>query len=389
MARTRYTTKTFSAERQSLIDHANTICQQYADQGLTLTLRQLYYQFVARRLLTNEQREYDRLGKICRDAREAGLMDWDHLIDRTRNLQQLKTWDSPAALMRESAEGFLRDLWAPQRKRLEVWIEKDAAIGVIEGVCRRNSVPFFSCRGYTSASEVHQAAQRLRWHVEAGHEVTVFHIGDHDPSGLDMSRDIEDRLNRYINNDWYGLHQVRPAGPRLTRGDIRRSMREHLRNKGTEIAADVAPWRIKRIALNYDQIEAYQPPPNPAKTTDARYRRYREDTGLDESWELDALDPVVLQDLVQDEVDQLREGDAWADAEREMEGQRQILAGISAHWDEIARLIETKTNTSSANSRTDTSADTSRAEASSADPSCTDASRTEPADEAGEQGEQQ
>lgn len=342
MARTRYIDKKFSAETRAVIAHANAICQSYADQGLTLTLRQLYYQFVARGLLPNAQKEYDRLGKICREARDAGLMDWNHLIDRTRNLQDMRTWDSPAELVRENAERFHRDLWAPQRKRLEVWIEKDAAIGVIEGVCQRNSVPFFSCRGYTSASEVHQAAQRIRWHIEAGHQVTVLHIGDHDPSGLDMSRDIEDRVNRYINTDWNGLHAVTQTGPRITRGDIKRSMREHMRSKGTEIDDDVAPWRIKRIALNHDQVLTYDPPPNPAKTTDARYRRYRDETGLDESWELDALDPIVLQDMVQTEVDQLRDEDSWAEAEREMEGQREILAGIAANWEEIAQLVRRK-----------------------------------------------
>lgn len=196
MAITQYESKKISPDRKAAMAVANSICEEYASQGLVLTLRQLYYQHVARGLVPNEQREYDRLGDLCKDARMNGLMDWDYLIDRTRNLMSWKTYKGPEEAMKEFAEKYHRDMWAPQHQRIEVWVEKDAAIGVVEGVCSANSVPYFSCRGYTSVSEIHSAAQRLRWHIENGNQVTILHIGDHDPSGLDMTRDIEDRLRK-------------------------------------------------------------------------------------------------------------------------------------------------------------------------------------------------
>ncbi len=67
---------------------------------------------------------------------------------------------------------------------------------------------------------------------------------------------------------------------------------------------------VRRLALNMPQIEEYGPPPNPAKVTDSRFQRYSETYG-DESWELDALEPAVLVQLVRDEVDTLRDDDAW------------------------------------------------------------------------------
>lgn len=344
MAFTKYESRNFRPERLALIETANAICEEYAAQGLVLTLRQLYYQHVARGLIANKQTEYNRLGELCRDARMAGLMDWDHLIDRTRNLQTFRTFDSPQAAMEDAAKRYHRDLWAPQKKRIEVWIEKDAAIGVVEGVCSANSVPFFSCRGYTSMSEMHEAAQRLRWHIEQGNRVTILHIGDHDPSGLDMSRDIEDRLRGFIHRDWAGLHL---GNGRWTRGDIFRSMREQMAEKRGTSYDDVVlegglPWQVKRIALNLDQIERYNPPPNPAKTTDARFRSYMEETGLDESWELDALDPTVLQDLIQNEIDAQRDDDTWGQSEHEMEKERRTLTGIGNWWDDVATFVEKK-----------------------------------------------
>lgn len=344
MAFTKYENKRISADRLVAIEQANAICEQYARQGMVLTLRQLYYQFVARDLVPNEQREYDRLGDICRDARMAGLMDWDHLIDRTRNLQGWKSYRGPQQALEELAEKYQRDLWAPQKKRVEVWIEKDAAIGVVEGVCARNSVPYFSCRGYTSMSEMHGAAQRIRWHIEQGEQVTILHVGDHDPSGLDMSRDIEDRLRKFIAVDWAGLHMGTGA---WSRGAIRSSMQNHmLRNSTKEQIRSIGPadqpWRVKRIALNIDQIEQYAPPPNPAKQSDGRFARYVEETGLDQSWELDALEPSVLSGLIQTEIDALRDDAVWGEAEFEMESERTTLTSIGNWWDDVAAHIAGK-----------------------------------------------
>jgi hypothetical protein len=338
MAITQYENKRISADRRAEMQTANAICEQYAQQGLVLTIRQLYYQFVARGLIPNEQREYDRLSDLCKDARMNGLMDWDYIVDRTRNLMSYQTYKGPEAALKELAGKYHRDMWAPQNQRIEVWVEKDAAIGVIEGVCSANSVPYFSCRGYTSVSEIHSAAQRLRWHIEKGNQVTILHIGDHDPSGLDMTRDIEDRLRMFMSRDWAGLHLG--AGS-WTRGMIRESMQMHMSDKRGE-AFTGQPFIVKRIALTIDQVDQYNPPPNPAKQTDARYRAYVEETGLDESWELDALEPTVMQDLITREVDLLRNEDKWADEEYTLAMEKKTLTGVANYWDDVTALVAGK-----------------------------------------------
>ena len=92
--------KKFAASSLAIIEQANTIIGEYAAQGFKLTLRQLYYQFVARDLLANTQRSYKRLGNIISEARLAGRVDWNAIEDRTRNLESNPHWDDPAAIIK-------------------------------------------------------------------------------------------------------------------------------------------------------------------------------------------------------------------------------------------------------------------------------------------------
>lgn len=159
MPKIKYQDMNLGPAKLALVEQANAIIGEYRAQGFDLTLRQLYYQFVARDLLANRLQEYKRLGDVINDGRLAGLIDWDAIVDRTRFVRSLAHWNDPADIVNGAAQQFRVDLWATQPNRVEVWIEKDALVGVIEGVCQELDVPFFSCRGYTSQSEMWAAAQ--------------------------------------------------------------------------------------------------------------------------------------------------------------------------------------------------------------------------------------
>lgn len=292
-----YVPKTFTAAHQRLIDMAEQICREYAAQGFDLTLRQLYYQFVARDVIANRQSEYKRLGSIINDARLAGQLDWDYIVDRTRNLRGLSHWDSPHEVIRAAASGYRTERWATQPHRVEVWIEKDALVGVIAGVCERYDIDYFSCRGYTSQSELWGAAQRMRSYQRADQKPVIIHLGDHDPSGVDMTRDIEDRM-------------------RLFEADV----------------------TVRRIALNMDQVREHNPPPNPAKLTDSRATGYIREHGYS-SWELDALNPTMLDELIEGEIWAWRDIDAWDRATTAMDEERTLLRAVASRWSEVAELV--------------------------------------------------
>lgn len=288
-----YRDKTFTPAHDLVIEQANRVIAEYKAQGYRLTLRQLYYQFVSRDWLENDQRQYKRLGSIVADARNAGLIDWTAIEDRTRDLREMSHWESPGEIVAACASQFRLDLWADQFNRVEVWIEKDALLGVFEPVCQRLDVPLFSCRGYTSQSEVWAAGLRLASHIEAGQTPVILHFGDHDPSGIDMTRDIADRLALYSES----------------------------------------PVEVQRLALNRDQIDEHGPPPNPAKVTDSRFTTYCEIHGAD-SWELDALEPDVLAGLVDEAVSQHLDPDLWDEAQLKQDEAREQLRAVASKMED-------------------------------------------------------
>lgn len=300
MPKIAYSTKRFRGSSLEIINKANAVITEYAQQGFSLTLRQLYYQFVARGFIDNKLSEYKKLGDVINDARLAGKIDWLAIVDRTRYLRDLPHWGKPSDIIRAGSDQFRVDRWARQPYRPEVWIEKDALVGIIEGVCNELDVPYLSCRGYISQSEMWSSAQRLKNFVRKGQSPVIFHFGDHDPSGIDMTRDIGDRLNMFMGG-----------------------------------------MEVKRLALNMNQVEEHQPPPNPAKLTDTRAQAYIAEFG-NESWELDALDPATLAELIRGEIEALIERDEWeASTQTELDG-RENLRDIARHYDSVVDFLETR-----------------------------------------------
>jgi hypothetical protein len=299
MPKIKYVDCNFQEKSLALIATANRIIAELRDQGFDLTLRQLYYQLVTRDIISNTQASYKNLGSLINDARLAGLIDWLAIVDRTRELRSLPHWDTPEEMVSDCADQFNVDRWADQDFRPEVWIEKDALVGVFERVFRELDVPLLSCRGYTSQSEMWGAAQRLRKHKLEHQIPIIFHFGDHDPSGKDMSRDILERLTLF------------------TRGKI----------------------QFERIALNMDQVEQYHPPPNPAKITDSRADAYIGEFG-EESWELDALAPAVLEALVRTAIEGIVNRERMDTADAEQSAHRNTLRSIADKFEDVKAYLQ-------------------------------------------------
>lgn len=331
MARIKYKNINIGGARLAMVEQVNRIVREYRAQGYILSLRQIFYQFVSRGWIVNKQTEYKRLGDIVSDGRMAGMIDWEAVEDRTRELDGNTHWSDPSDIIEATARSYMIDKWAGQKYRPEVWVEKDALEGVIGRTAKSLDIDFFSCRGYTSQTAMHRAAQRMKATMARGQRPVILHFGDHDPSGLDMTRDIRERLNEFAMIDWLNEEMNLKTGVTVKVRDILKSMEDRCGFSGIE---------VRRLALTMDQITEYNPPPNPAKTTDARYAKYQEEYG-DESWELDALEPSVLDQLIRGEVDELREPAKFNKlAERERR-ERALLKQTSARWDEVAEFIDT------------------------------------------------
>ena len=119
-----YQSKRFGKFSQSIITMANSIIEEYQKQNFTLTLRQLYYQFVARGAIPNSEKIYGKLSSVISDGRLAGLIDWEAIEDRTRPSRGNAHWENPQQIINAAAKQFRLDTRATQETYIEVWIEK-------------------------------------------------------------------------------------------------------------------------------------------------------------------------------------------------------------------------------------------------------------------------
>jgi len=191
--------------------------------------------------------------------------------DRTRALEGNAFWETPAEIVESAAQQYRVDAWAAQPFRPEVWVEKDALTGILEPTCRALHVPWFSCRGYSSQSAMWRAgATRMAAYIRANQVPVVFQFSDHDPSGLDMHRDVRERLSLFAGRD----------------------------------------VRVIRLGLTMDQVREAKAPPDPAKVSDSRAPAYIAEHG-DKSWELDALEPAYIAELVETHVGALIRERKW------------------------------------------------------------------------------
>lgn len=250
------------------------IIAEYQAMGFRLTVRQLYYQLVARDIIANTVQSYKTITGVVNDARMAGLLDWDAIEDRTRDFVRRTRWTDGAQILEASASSFHIDMWANQQDRPIVIVEKEALVGVLQDLCYELDVPLLAARGYPSGTVLREFVERdVEEAADQGQRIVLLHLGDHDPSGIDMSRDLEERIKLF--------------------------------------SEEYDAWiELDRLALNYDQITRLDPPPNPAKSTDSRFDSYKKRFGT-KSWELDAIAPTELvaiaREAIEKHIDQL----AW------------------------------------------------------------------------------
>lgn len=268
--------KNFEPHKLTMIRAIAAIVEEYEEQDLRLTVRQLYYVFIGRNLIPdswidpvynkkhnlphdtkNTKKNYQRFGDFLQDARYAGIVSWSAIEDRVREPIIWQDYESAKAFVEHAARTFRLPRWRRQENYVELWVEKEALAGVLEPVASEYHATLMVNKGYSSASALFESAERFVAACDEGRSPILFYIGDHDPSGEDMVRDIRDRLTEF----------------------------------------GVRDLDIRKLALTREQIRRFRPPPNPAKTSDSRARAYIAEHGT-RSWEVDAIPPPELQRII-------------------------------------------------------------------------------------------
>jgi len=287
MSKHAYEHREYKGAKGARIQACAVIAEEYQQKGYTLTVRQLYYQLVARGLVPNNMQSYQQVVIAVLDGRMNGTIDWDAIEDRTREFILRSRWSSPGEIVNTCAEQYHEDLWAGQETRVYVIVEKEALAGVIQPICHQLDVPLLAARGYASASVVREFALQQLWrYARGGQRNVVLYLGDHDPSGMDMPNDLRGRLETFCGG--------------------------------------ASHFEVERIALNMPQIDELQPPENPAKQTDSRFQAYAAEFGQS-SWELDALTPEYIEALVERHVREHIDEEAWELAQAQVERGKKTL----------------------------------------------------------------
>lgn len=330
------TVRYWNEDKRQTIDRIIQIVNTFSAKGYVLTLRQLHYQLVTRNWIVNHISAYQKLSGLLDDCRYGGLIDWKAIEDRGR-VPYIPYWvkDVEHALQ-DSLDQYRVDRQKDQETHVELWTEKDALSGILRRSTEKYHIQLVVNKGYTSSSAIYGAYDRIMNKIWEGKKITILYFGDHDPSGLDMVRDIKERLTYFIcrgdkkkkagfgevksivdqMNDWwdkdgdvdallnYGLSD-RSYDKLIYDKEMSLANKIELRASMIGMFLDVNEiFTVKPIGLTIEQVRLYDLPPNPTKMTDSRSEGYIAKFGKT-CWEVDALDPETLTELVESNIEEI------------------------------------------------------------------------------------
>lgn len=318
-------TRYWQASKIDTINHIIRIVNRYIEEGETLTLRQLHYQFVGHvPEYVNHDSAYKKLGTILDDLRYSGIVPWDAFEDRGRKpFIPYSVIDVQDAL-RDAVDTYRINRQEGQNVYVELWTEKDALSAIFSKITSYYHIRLVVNKGYTSSTAAHQAYQRFVREIEKGNKAIILYFGDHDPSGLDMVRDINDRIMFFLSRGANLLDAAREFHEQQ-KNDVfflcdtynRGQLAFKLLSEDGPDAKHIEEWHslqrkyyiesnslfeINHIGLTMEQIIEFGLPENPTKLTDTRAADYIKKFGR-KCWEVDAIDVTELRKIVQSEIE--------------------------------------------------------------------------------------
>src|SRR3954462_140706 len=342
----------WTADKAEVVAHIVSIVNTYSRKGYVLTLRQLHYQLVSRNWIINHDTAYKKLGSILDDCRYAGVIDWSAIEDRGRVPYLPYYADDAADAVEDITASFRINRQEGQTNYVELWTEKDALSGILKRTTQKYHVQLVVNKGYTSSSAIYGAYERVVESILNSQKVNILYFGDHDPSGLDMIRDIRDRLSFFLSrgdtlraserfnslvedwwinsgNDIYDLVSMKFCEEKVLKlmndDDNEGLFDDFNAGKVAYYLFDNELFTVRAIGLTMDQIEEHLLPLNPTKMTDSRAANYVKEFGRT-CWEVDALNPETLTEIVEYNITQQINMDVYQNAlDREaMEKQKLI-----------------------------------------------------------------
>jgi hypothetical protein len=248
-----------------------------------MTVRQLFYRLVSQGVIEKTEDEYDTVVRLTRDLRLEYVVPFGWIADNTRWMRKPRTYSGLEQLLDWTATTYRRSVWDNQDAYVEVWLEKDALAGVLIDVTKKWDVPLMVTRGYASLSFLYEAAQSI---AAENKPTFVYYFGDYDPSGVHIPQAVEHRLREF---------------------------------------APESEIHFKRVAVNPDQIQAWNLPTRPTKKTDTRSKNFK-----GESVEVDAIEPAQLRKLAEKCITRHIDRHAYRSLRRTETAEKQTLTNLAS-----------------------------------------------------------
>ncbi len=250
-----------------------------------MSVRQVFYQLTTQGVIEKTESEYKQtVIRLLGEMRLNDELPFSWIADNSRWMRKPRTYSSLRSMLDITASAYRRALWTDQEDYVEIWLEKEALSGVIYSETDHWDVPLMVTRGYPSLTFLHEAAEAI---AAEERPVYIYYLGDWDPSGLDIARNVQERLE--------------------------------------EFAPD-AEINFERIAVTPEQVERWSLPTRPTKQTDTRSKRFG-----GASVELDAIPPDKLRQLVSDHIEQHVDGDALYKTKVAEASERKLLD----NWEDL------------------------------------------------------
>jgi hypothetical protein len=259
-----------------------------AEIAQPITGRGIGYKLFTQGLIPSMSRaDMQRVYRLLKEARERDEIPWEWIVDETRELERAASWSDPAAYVRTVSRAYRRDFWLQQPDRVEVWSEKGTVRGVLAPVLDQYGVGFRAVHGFSSATMTYDVSN-----YDTDRSLIVLYVGDYDPSGMYMSEcDLPARFSKY-------------GGDHIT---------------------------LERIALSSEQVTDLPSFPATDKKKDPRYAWFVEHYGKT-CWELDALDPNELRDIVEQAIQNEIEPVAWDRCAVVEKAEKESLRTVLDRW---------------------------------------------------------
>ena len=225
------------------------ILRVFDECGTPMTVRQVFYQLETRGIVPKTENGYKITAKNLLKMRKIRIIPYHFITDNTRWIRKPRTYQHLSDFLEISRETYRRSVWASQLVYVEIWIEKEALLGVVNNITSEYDVPLVPCKGYPSETLLYEAADDIK---RQNKPVYIYYFGDYDPTGKDIPRHIEKTLRSF--------------------GAI---------------------FTFEVVAVTEEQIHTYKLPTRPTKKKDTRAKDWQGG-----SVELDALPPRILRDMV-------------------------------------------------------------------------------------------